>query len=256
MTAARSAGALLLVGLSGCSFAPPYHVPASAQPAADYQEIDGWRTAQPADSTPRGSWWEMFGDSELNALEVRVAEANQNLKAALARLEEARATTRIAQAALLPSVTAGPSVTRTRTSPNSPSFNRNVGPYGNDFTLQADLSYEIDLWGRIRNNVAAARAEQAGTAADLASLALALHAETASDYFTLRSQDAQIELLEQTVSDYEQALTLTQNLYDGGAGLLSDVYQAQAQLASARTQVADLRLMRAQTEHALALLSG
>jgi NodT family efflux transporter outer membrane factor (OMF) lipoprotein len=256
MMRARSAVGLLLLALPGCSFAPAYRVPSVKPPAPAYQEIDGWRTAQPADGLLRGPWWEMFGDSELSALEARVTAGNQDLKAALARLAAARAAIRIARAALLPSITAGPTVTRSRASPNSSHYSAVTGPYGNDFLLDADLSYEIDLWGRIRNNVAAARADEAGTAADLASLTLALHAEAASDYFTLRSQDAQIELLERTVGDYEQALTLTTTLYEGGAGLLADVDQAKAQLESARTQVEDMRLMRGQTEHALAVLAG
>jgi NodT family efflux transporter outer membrane factor (OMF) lipoprotein len=256
MMQTRRAVGLLLVALPGCSFAPPYQVPPVQTPVGAYQEIDGWRTARPADAALRGPWWELFGQRELDELETRVTVGNQALKAAVARLAQSRATTRIGQAGLFPSITAGATASRSRASQYSPSYNSLNGPYTNDYILDADVSYELDLWGRIRSQVAASRAEEQGTAADVASLELALHAEVASDYFALRSQDAQIELLEHTVSDYEQALTLTQNLYEGGAGLLADVDQAKAQLETARTQVADMHLMRTQTEHALAVLLG
>lgn len=249
----RRAVALLLAGLPACSFAPPYRVPATQTPAPEYQEIDGWRAAQPADSVLRGPWWESFQDPGLDALQAKV-NANQDLQAALARLSEARAATRIARAGYSPTVTAGPTVTRAKASSLAPNGPKD-GAY-TDLLLQADVSYELDLWGRIRNQVAASHAEEQSSAADLASVELALRAEVANDYFTLRSQDAQIELLEKTTADYEQALQLTQTLYEGGAGLLADVDQARAQLATARTQTADMRLQRAQTEHALAVLLG
>jgi len=242
--------------LTACSFAPRYAAPAVQTAPPVYQEMDGWKTAQPADSVHRGSWWEIFGDPQLSALEARVTAANQDLKAAFARLQEARAATRIARAAFFPTVTAGPTVTRSHTGPNAPSYNGTLGPMVDDFSLQADLSYELDVWGRIRNSVAAAGASERASAADLATLDLALHAELAGDYFTLRSQDAQVELLDHTVTDYEQALMLTRTLYEGGAGLISDVDQAQAQLETARTQAADMRLMRSQSQHAIAALIG
>jgi NodT family efflux transporter outer membrane factor (OMF) lipoprotein len=122
--------------------------------------------------------------------------------------------------------------------------------------LEADVSYEFDVWGRVRNSVASARASEQASAADLATLDLSTHAELASDYFTLRSEDAQQELLDRTVVDYASALALTQSLYDGGAAALSDLDQAKAQLESARTQAADMGLRRAQTEHAIAVLLG
>ncbi|HTB67803.1 MAG TPA: efflux transporter outer membrane subunit [Steroidobacteraceae bacterium] len=247
---------ILSAALSACSFAPRYATPQTAPAPQAYQGSADWKPAQPADAQYRGQWWENFGDPELNALEARVTVANQNLKAAFARLQQARAQTRIARAAYFPTITAGPSVTRARTSLNSPTYNNTKPQTGNDFVLDADLSYEIDVWGRVRNSVASARASEQASAADLATLDLSTHAELASDFFQLRSQDAQQELLDSTVVAYGQALELTQSLYDGGAGLLSDVDQAKAQLETARTQAADMRLNRAQSAHAIAVLLG
>ena len=192
----------------------------------------------------------------MDVLEAQVDDANQDLKAAFARLEQARAATRIARADLFPTLSTGASTTRSRSSVNSPNFSSAAKPVFNNFNLQADLSYELDLWGRVRNSVASAKAVQQASAADLATLNLSIHAELASDYFTLRATDAQQVLLDGTVADYEQSLRLTQNLYNGGGAALADVAQAQALLESARTQAADIRLQRAQTEHALAVLLG
>jgi NodT family efflux transporter outer membrane factor (OMF) lipoprotein len=140
--------------------------------------------------------------------------------------------------------------------PISPRFPAGEEPLGNDFDLEADLSYEFDVWGRVRNQVASAKASQHASAADLGALELSIRAELASDYFALRSTDAQQVLLDKTVEDYRRALQLMQNLYKGGAAALTDVAQAQAQLEIGRTQAADTRLQRAQTEHAIAVLLG
>jgi NodT family efflux transporter outer membrane factor (OMF) lipoprotein len=245
-----------ILTLGACSFAPAYKTPDSAPPTAVYKEASDWKPAEPADSQARGAWWEIFQDPNLDALEAQVADANQDLKAGYARLVQARAATRIARADLFPTLTVGSSATRSRTSVNSPTFPKGAEPVGNNFDLEADLSYEIDVWGRVRNAVASARASQQASAADLATLNLGIHAELANDYFSLRSQDTQQQLLDQTVEDYARALVLTENLYNGGAAALTDVAQAQAQLETARTQAADIRLQRAQTEHAIAVLLG
>lgn len=242
--------------LAGCSLAPAYKPPASASPPPAYREIGAWKQAEPADAASRGAWWSIFQDPILDALENRVSASNQDIKAALARLEEARAETRIARAAYFPTITGNAGVTRERGSANAPTFNASRPGAVNDFTLDADLSYEFDVWGRVRNTVAAARATQQATAADLATLDLSTHAELATDYFTLRSNDAEADLLDHTVVDYAKALQLTENLYNGGAAPLSDLEQARAQLESAKTQAADIRLRRAQTEHAIAVLVG
>jgi outer membrane protein, multidrug efflux system len=247
---------LLMIGMSACSFAPPYKTPDGAPAAAVYKESSDWKTAKPLDDENRGSWWSIFQDPQLDALESNVGDANQNLKAAYARLLQAQAATRIARADLFPTFSVGSFAVRSRTSQNSPRFPLHTEPVGNDFDLQADLSYEIDVWGRVRNAVASAKANSQASAADLATLNLAIHAELATDYFTLRAEDAEASLLDKTVEDYGQALKLTQNLFNGGNAALSDVAQAQAQLETARTQAADIRLQRAQSEHAIAVLLG
>jgi NodT family efflux transporter outer membrane factor (OMF) lipoprotein len=243
------------MALSACSFAPAYVTPESAA-AATYKESGDWKPAEPADAQVRGPWWNLFQDPVLEGIEAQVADANQDLKAAYARLLQARAATRIARADLFPTLSLGSSATRSRTSVNSPKFPPGAEPVANNFDLEADLSYEIDVWGRVRNAVASARANQQASLADLAVLNLAIHAELATDYFTLRSEDTQQRLLDRTVDDYTKALQLTQNLYHGGAAALTDVAQAQALLETARTQAADIRLQRAQTEHAIAVLLG
>jgi NodT family efflux transporter outer membrane factor (OMF) lipoprotein len=240
--------------LSACSLAPTYRTPATAPPAASYKEAAGWQPAQPADAQPRGPWWSVFHDSQLDELEAQVTTSNQNLKAAFARLEQARAQMRYARASYLPTITGSADASRTRTSVNAPQFSAVKPATQNNLLLESDLSYEIDVFGRVRNTVAAARASAQASAADLAVVDLSMHSELALDYFTLRSEDAQQSLLDRTVTDYTRALELTQNLYKGGAVPLADVAQAQAQLETARTQAEDVRLRRAQTEHAIAVL--
>ncbi|HWW32472.1 MAG TPA: efflux transporter outer membrane subunit [Steroidobacteraceae bacterium] len=255
----RAAACLALAAgcaLGGCSLAPHYQRPATPVPPDSYKELGDWKVATPADATPRGAWWTMFGDEDLNQLESRASNANQSVKAALARLDEAHAATRIARAGYFPTIDAQASATRQRASVNAPGYAQGSNPNYNTFVVGGDLSYEIDLFGRIRNTVAGARATEQATAGDAATLGLAVHAELATDYFSLRGLDAQQQLLDRTVADYAKALDLTRNLYQGGAAALSDVQLAQAQLETARTQAEDTRLRRAQTEHAIAVLVG
>ncbi|MDP9013133.1 MAG: efflux transporter outer membrane subunit [Pseudomonadota bacterium] len=257
MNAATSTAWLLLGALTGCSFTPAYREPPSSAPSASiYKEAADWKVAQPMDAQPRGDWWTMFEDAELDELEAKVGAANQNIKAALSRLQQARAETRIQRAGLFPTLSLGSSANRNRASPNSPTFPRGADPTYGNFDLAADLSYEFDVWGRVRNSVSSAKATQQASAADLATLDLSTHAELATDYFTLRGQDAQQLLLDRTVEDYRKSLQLAQNLYEGGAAAVADVEQAKAQLESARTQAADTHLQRAQLEHAIAVLIG
>jgi NodT family efflux transporter outer membrane factor (OMF) lipoprotein len=256
MRSRAAAGLIALTVLAGCSLAPHYEPPAVPTPPPAYKEAGDWKVAAPADTTPRGAWWTMFQDEDLNDLAAQVTSANQNLRAALAALEEARAQTRVARSSWFPTVTADAAATRSRVSFNSPSYAPGKPSTYNLFSVQADLSYELDLFGRIRNTVANARYSEQATAGDVAALDLSLHAELATDYFTLRGLDVEQQLLDQTVADYARALALTQNLYKGGAAAISDVQQAQAQLETARTQAEDTRLRRAQTEHAIAVLVG
>jgi NodT family efflux transporter outer membrane factor (OMF) lipoprotein len=251
-----TAALAVAVLLSACSFAPLYKVPDTAAAPEIYKESAQWKTAAPSDQAPKGDWWTVFGDAGLTTLEAQATDANQTLQAAFARLQQARADTRSARADLFPSITAAASALKSRVSPNSPQYIAGRPTEGNDFNLEADLSYEVDLWGRVRNEIASARANQQASAADLASLQLSVQAEVATDYFGLRSYDMQQQLLDKTVEDYRRSADLTQALFDGGAAALSDVEQARAQLHSAETQQADIHLLRAQMEHAIGLLVG
>jgi NodT family efflux transporter outer membrane factor (OMF) lipoprotein len=246
----------VLAALQGCSLAPHYERPAMPAPPQTFKEAGDWKVATPADAVPRGEWWTVFEDEELNALESQVTQGNQSLKAALARLEEARDQTRIARSSFFPQVDAGAGAARERVSYNSPSYTPGKPATGDLYTVGANLSWELDLFGRVRNTVANARYNEQASAGDVAGMDLALHAELATDYFTLRGLDVEQLLLDQTVADYARALQLTQNLYKGGASPISDVQQAEAQLETARTQAEDTRLRRAQTEHAIAVLVG
>jgi NodT family efflux transporter outer membrane factor (OMF) lipoprotein len=243
-------------GLAACSLAPRYQRPDTAVAPAEYREALGWKLATPSDIEPRGPWWTVFQDPALDALETQVTDANQDLKAAFARLQEARAQTRMAGAAQFPSVTADARATRAQASLNSPSYPPGAPAKYIDFVAGAALSYEIDLFGRVRNTIAAARATEQATAGDVAALDLDLRADLASNYFELRGLDAQQELIDHTVADYQKALRLTEFLHRGGLAAKSDVQQAQAQLDLARTEAEEIRLRRAQIEHAIATLVG
>jgi NodT family efflux transporter outer membrane factor (OMF) lipoprotein len=250
---------------AGCMVGPKYRRPPAAvtpaykePPPDSFKETDQWKTAKPMADALRGNWWEIFGDPQLNALEAQVAAENLNLKAAEARFREARTMVKYNRAALFPSISAAPYISTLRTSPNSPYFplgERRIGS-ANEYIVPFDLSYEVDLWGRIRRSVAAAGQEAQATAADVQSLSLSLHAELATDYFELRSADAQIRLLADTVRAYTEMTQLTTDLFRGGAAPESDVVQAQTQLDTARVQYTDVFVYRAQYEHAIAILIG
>jgi NodT family efflux transporter outer membrane factor (OMF) lipoprotein len=251
----------LAVLLSGCEVGPKY-VRATAptspnfkeQPPDSFKEAGQWKTAQPADQALRGKWWEIFGDPQLNALEEQLTVSNQNLKVAEARLREARAAVRFNRAAQFPTISAGPSIESLHASGNRPYIHTtsNTG----DFVLPIDFSYEVDLWGRVRRSVAAAREEAQASTADYATASLSLHAELAIDYFELRSADAQKQILDDTVKAYTDALQLTSNRFLGGVAPKSDVAQAKTQLDTTRVQDTDVTVARAQFEHAIAILIG
>src|SRR5215475_13950293 len=254
---------LSLVGLAAllltsCMVSPDYTRPSVPMTLA-YKEApppgEGWKLAQPSDEMPRGQWWEIFGDPQLNALEEQVTAANQDLKVAEARFRQARAMIGFARASEFPTISAGVGVSSIRESANTPFRIRSFPPTG-DFLLSFDLSYELDLWGRIRRTVAAAREEAQATAADLETVQLSLQAELAMNYFQLRSADAQQRLLNDTVKAYTDALQLTRNRFEGGAAPKSDVAQAQTQLETTQVQATDVAVQRAQFEHAIAILIG
>src|SRR5580692_7274763 len=242
--------------LAACSLAPHYQRPDTATAPAEYQESRDWKPASPSDTETRGPWWTAFHDALLGKLESQVTDANQDLKAAFARLQEARAQTRIVRAGDFPSATADTSANRTRASVNSPTYDSREPAQYSDFIAGVSLSYEIDLFGRVRNTIAGTRATEQATAGDVAALELDLRADLADDYFTLRGLDGQQELLDRTVADYQRALNLTEILYRGGMAANADVLQAKAQLESAKTEAEDSRLRRAQFEHAIATLVG
>jgi len=204
----------------------------------------------------KGKWWEVFQDPQLNGIEEKINVSNQTLKAAQMQFEQARAVVRINRADLYPTVSAGVSVTREHLSQNRPNGNFVANQNYTDLQLPVDVSYEPDVWGRVRHIVQAARANAQATAADVESVNLSLHAELATDYFALRTLDAEIDLLNSTVLAYQKALDLTQNRFSGGIASQVDVAQAQTQLETTRAQMVDLSVQRAQFEHAIAVLIG
>ena len=240
---------------TGCMVGPDYFKP-SVPMTATYKEDQGWKLARPSDTIPRGKWWEIFGDPQLNALEEQVSEANQNVKVAEAHFRQARALIGFARAGLFPTVTAGATANSVRDSTNRPFVTSANGASTGDFLLTGDISYEIDLWGRIRRGVTAAREEAQATAGDLESARLSIQAELAFDYLELRSADAQQRLLNDTVQAFKEALQLTINRFEGGAAPKSDVAQAQTQLETTQVQATDIAVQRAQFEHAIAVLIG
>ena len=254
-TRAVSLGLAVLL-LGGCMVGPDYKKPSVPMTTA-FKETDGWKLAQPSDHLPKGRWWEIFDDPELHTLAEEVSAANQNLKIAEARLREARAMVRVNRAALFPTISAGLGASSIRESNNRPFLSPNVS-LGNsgDFLLSLDLSYEIDLWGRVRRTVAAARQEAQATAADLETARLSLQAELVVDYIELRAADAQQQLLEETVKAFTVFLRLTTDRFRGGAAPRSDVAQAQTQLDTTQVQLTDIAVQRAQFEHAIATLIG
>lgn len=252
--------------LSGCMVGPKYVKPnvplapnykEATAATSNFKEDANWHPAQPADTVLRGDWWTIFDDPQLNELEPKVAAANQNLKAAEARFRQARALIQYNRSSLSPTVGVSPSAIGERESANRPYFNALNGSSSTaDTQLPLDLNYEIDLWGRIRHGVNAAREEAQASAADMQTAMLSLQAELAIDYFEARSADAEEKLLKDTVKDYEDAYRITNNRFEGGVAPQSDVDQARTQLEAARVEVSDVTLQRAQYEHAIAVLIG
>ncbi|WP_213805563.1 efflux transporter outer membrane subunit [Granulicella sp. dw_53] len=249
---------------AGCKVGPQYVRPA-APLAPEFKELgpdafkatDGWKAAQPSDQQLKGTWWEVFSDPQLNSLEAEIDSANQTLKQADANFQAARAQIRFYRANQAPTIGTAPSIASERFSANRPYFNTNLANNGTgDFQLPLDLNYEIDLWGRIRRSITAAREEAQASSADLENARLSLHAELAIDYFGLRAADAQKKLLDDTVVAYQRAVQLTSDRYTGGASPLSDLTQAQTQLQAALVQSTDVTIQRAQFEHAIAVLVG
>lgn len=261
---------LALLSLSGCTVGPKYVRPAVQAPPA-YKELTpemsqdlGWKPAQPADASLHGKWWEMFNDPELNSLEEQVNISNQNIAASTAAFVAARVLVREARAQYYPTLTADPNVTRSRQSANT--FGGRSGTAGapgfapgrsfTDYTLPFDLSWQADLWGRIRNTVRSNISAAQVSAADLENVRLTAQAQVAVNYYELRNEDSLKRLLDSTVMAYQQSLELTQVLYDTGIDSQEAVAQAKTQLEATQAQDTALGILRAQFEHAIALLIG
>jgi NodT family efflux transporter outer membrane factor (OMF) lipoprotein len=244
--------------LAGCSVGPKYKTPtATTQMPSAYKEMGNWKTAQPNDQNLGGNWWEIFHDPQLNELEQQINISNQNLKAATAQYQQARAVLRYNRADYYPTLTANPSATRERYSnnraPESSLFN---GITFNDFTIPLNLSYEVNAWGRVSRNVEYYREQAQVSAADLAVVNISMHATLAVDYFAARTLDTEEKLLLDTVKQYEQALQLNEDRYHGGLASEVEVEQAKTILETTRAQAVDVGVARSQYEHAVAVLIG
>ncbi|WP_438397376.1 efflux transporter outer membrane subunit [Caballeronia sp. DA-9] len=262
-------GSLLLstlLVLAGCSLAPKYEVPSKStistlkeapQQPLSPEEAGTWRMAQPSEDVARGEWWKVFEDAKLNGLEQQALDANQNLKAAAARVKEARAMNQAARAGLLPSLDAGFGPTRQRVSATSlfEPDGTNV-PQQTFWRAQASASYEVDLFGRVASTVDAARADTQRSEALFRSVMLALQADVAQNYFALRELDAESEVFRNAVELRQQALKLVQRRYTEGEITELDLSRAKAELATAQSDAMTVQRLRAASEHSLAVLLG
>jgi NodT family efflux transporter outer membrane factor (OMF) lipoprotein len=268
----RASAYLILLGLpliaAGCKVGPDYVKPQATAPKIAMPQSFSeeppttvqpgpWKSAVPADEAIGGAWWKVFSDFELDTLEEQVATANQSLKAAEANFRAARAQVAVNKSRLAPTIGVSPSESSVRESLNQPyASSRAVNGAEGDFNLPLDLNYEVDLWGRVRRGITAAREQTQASAADLATARLSLQAELALDYFNLRATDAQLKLLNDTVKAYQEALQLTQDRYDEGITPLSDVSQSRTQLQAAEVIRTELGNDRAASLHAIAILTG
>jgi len=256
--------------LTGCKpVGPNYSRPGYEAPAA-YKETGAtavvqpppapaggsWQPASPSDGLLRGKWWEIYQDPQLNQLEERIATENPTLRQALETYLAARDQVNAARAAFYPTLSAGAGAQRQGVSTNGPSYSPGKPSTYSDFTVTGQASWEPDFWGRIRRTVEAARSSAQASAADTASVDLSLHAEMAADYFQLRGLDAEIKLLDSTVTDLENQLDLTQRRLAGGIGTEADVAQARTQLETVRAQRVNVGVARAQYEHAIGTIAN
>jgi NodT family efflux transporter outer membrane factor (OMF) lipoprotein len=252
------------LAFSGCTVGPKYQKPVAQAPQAykeltpaDFSKTDGWKVAQPQDAALHGKWWELFNDPELNALEDQVNISNQNIKAATASYFAARALVKQARAQYYPTVTVGPQIATSR-QPAASGLSSSATGAGTStlFDFPFDATWVPDLWGRVRNTVRAQAAAAQASEADLENVRLTAHAEVAVDYFQLRGQDDLKQLLDSTVIAFQESLNLTKALYDTGIDSDESVAQAETQLESTQAQDTNLGIMRAQFEHAIAMLVG
>ena len=249
----QTAAAAVTLLLGACSLAPPLKVP-EVPSASAYKESGPWAPARPADRLPRDSWWTLYNNAELDELERRLIAGNPTLAAAAANYAQAKAISDQARAGLFPTAGMNAGAERLHNSQNAPVAN--AGRSYDDYALGWSVSYELDLWGQIHNEVRAGEADAAASAADLENARLSLIAQLVQDYVQLRSLDHQSAILEDTVEAYSRALSLTRLRHDAGIAPGLDLAQAQTQLDSARSQAAQVLVARALTEHAIAALIG
>lgn len=251
--------------LAGCAVGPNYTRPTAFGTNAMSAVFTGttatnsqWKLAQPSASMPRGSWWDVFGDPELSRLETLASASNQQLAAAMANFQEARALVNISSAGYFPQLSINPGVNRQRTSANQFTRGTVAGSSStyNTFSVPLDASWELDLWGRVRRTVEGTHARMAAAEDDLESLKLMIQAEVAIDYITLRSLESQHRLFHETVTAYTRSLELTQNRRKGGIATDLDVSQAETQLRAAEARIPAVDLESARLRHALATLCG
>ncbi|HTV85000.1 MAG TPA: efflux transporter outer membrane subunit [Dyella sp.] len=242
--------------LAGCSLAPAYKPPATPAATA-YNDVGPWIAAQPGDRLPRENWWHLYADAQLDQLQAKLLANNADLAAALAHYTQAQAFSAQAHSQLFPQIGAGAVGERQRESDNSPPARNPSAPADyNAYTVGLQASYEVDVWGRVRNTVEAGRDNALAAQADLASAQLSLQAQLADSYMQLRGLDQQIALLQQTMQAYAKALTLTQTLHAGGIVSGLDVSRAQTQLSDARSQWSQTVAQRELVQDAIAVLVG
>jgi NodT family efflux transporter outer membrane factor (OMF) lipoprotein len=255
--------ALMLAGLlGGCAVGPDYSRPTVAIPATYKEAAPGWKVAEPADRADRGDWWAVFDDDTLNQLETKVNVSNQTIASFEAAYRQARALVGEARAAYFPTLGISGGGTRSGSgrgallNSGSAVSSVNTGGVSNNYSLEGDVNWELDVWGKVRREVASEKAGQQAAEADLANARLSAQATLAQDYFQLRALDATQKLLDDTVVAYQKSLELTQNRYRQGVAARSDVLQAQTQLQSAQASAVNNGIARAQFEHAIAALAG
>src|ERR1035441_1027259 len=242
--------------LAGCAVGPKYQRPPIQAPPA-WKSEGPWREAAPKDAFPKGAWWEIFHDEELNDYEQQLLKANQSLAAARDRLDQARSLARVASAGLFPTLSADPGASRNRYSGNRPESTTPEAPLTQSlYQVPFALNYEVDLFGRARKTLQAANASLQGTAADLQNVQLVLTAELAADYFSLRELDSEYQVVQESVKIQQEGLVLVNHRHEGGIASGLDLAQQQTLLDSTVTQLYLLQQQRAQFEHAIAVLTG
>jgi NodT family efflux transporter outer membrane factor (OMF) lipoprotein len=252
---AKLAWAAAVISLAaGCAVGPNYKRPETNVPAA-FKEAAGWQPAAPNDTAHRESWWEVFQDPVLNELESQVASSNQSLKVLAANYEESRQVARAARIALLPTVSAAGSAERSH-EPNSVVPTQGTSYAITNYTAELQATWELDLWGRLRRTTEADVATAQAAAADFAAAQLSTEAALAQDYVQLRILDEKKRLFADAVAAYQRTVSIAQNKYAVGVAARSDVISAQTQLDSTRAQLIDVGVLRAQMEHAIAVLIG